>query len=224
MANGLNLVIFSFTVVIYQRINLHYGEHGDNKKTFEYVMEACKKAAIYFPYGIIMAYYVIPAFFSLMFPEYVGSTFYLRCFAFAGYFYSIFLLLNYSLMTIKKQRILNMTYIIAIAIGSMAYFFVTTRFELKYVAYLVILMNILLMLSNLYISRKSSGGIYKKRRLLAILLPTPILLFMILRTIDSYMHGSNFVSYIIKAMIALVVYTVVHKATARFHYSKGLSS
>ena len=216
IAMSLNFFIFSFTVVIYQRMNLSYGEHSDHKITFEYIIKACRKAAIYFPYIIIVAYYIIPSFFVLMFPEYVASIFFLRCFVFAGYFYSIFMLLNYELMAIKKQKLLNIMYIIIIALGSAVYLLASKKLEIASIPYLVIALSIVLMLSNLYLSRKISGGIYKKRRLLLTLLSTPAIVFIIMRAEDYLIPDSNVYTYLIKAAIVLAIYFVIHKKIEKF--------
>ncbi|HOW17066.1 MAG TPA: oligosaccharide flippase family protein, partial [bacterium] len=181
IAMSLNFFIFSFTVVIYQRMNLSYGEHSDHKIMFEYIIKACRKAAIYFPYVIILAYYVIPSFFVLMFAEYVSSIFFLRCFVFAGYFYSIFMLLNYELMTIKKQKLLNIVYTFIITLGSIIYLIISKNFSISMMPYIVITLSVILMLTNLYLSRKISGGIYKKRKLLLSLLFTPAILLIIMK-------------------------------------------
>lgn len=211
IAMSLNLAIFSFTVVIYQRMNLLYGEHNDKKKTFEYIINACKKAAIYFPYVIIFAYYIIPCVFVLLFKEYVPSTFFLRCFVFAGYFYSIFMLLNYELVAIKKQKLLNIIYSSIILIGSLVYFVSTKNLQIYYIPYLVIALNIILMLSNLYLSRKISGGIYKKRRLMINLLSTPVFLFLVMQFLDRYIPDASLTSYLLKAGISLASYYLFHR-------------
>lgn len=215
IAMSLNFFIFSFTVVIYQRMNLSYGEHNDVKKTFEYIIRACKKAAIYFPYVIIIAYYVIPSFFILMFPKYVPSIFFLRCFVFAGYFYSIFMLLNYELMAIKKQKLLNIMYSVIIAVGSIVYIFASKNLSLEYIPYIVIALSVILMVSNLYLSRKISGGIYKKRRLVLNLLSTPVVLFIIMKIADFYISDVHFYNYLIKAVLSFVAYYIFHRFIER---------
>ncbi len=211
IAMSLNFFIFSFTVVIYQRMNLSYGEHSDHKMMFEYIIKACRKAAIYFPYIIITAYYVIPSFFVLMFPEYITSIFFLRCFVFAGYFYSIFMLLNYELMTIKKQKMLNFVYTVIIIIGSIIYMFLSKNLEIAFMPYMVIALSIVLMLTNLYLSRKISGGIYKKRKLLSVLLSAPVILLIIMKTEDYFIPDAAFYTYIVKAIIGSLIYFIVHK-------------
>jgi len=211
IAMSLNFFIFSFTVVIYQRMNLSYGEHSDIKKTFEYIIKACKKTAMYFPYIIIVAYYVIPSFFVLMFPEYISSIFFLRCFVFAGYFYSLFMLLNYELMAIKKQKVLNIMYSIIIIVGSAAYIVASKKLGIEYIPYIVIILSIVLMLSNLYLSRKISGGIYKKRKLLITLLSTPIIILIIMKFIDFYISDAVFYNYLIKAALSSVLYFFFHR-------------
>ncbi len=211
IAMSLNFFIFSFTIVIYQRMNLSYGEHSDHKIMFEYIIKACRKAAIYFPYVIILAYYVIPSFFVLMFPKYVSSIFFLRCFVFAGYFYSIFMLLNYELMTIKKQKLLNIVYTFIIILGAAAYLVISRNFSISVMPYMVIILSMVLMLTNLYLSRKISGGIYKKRKLLLSLLLPPAILLIIMKTEDQILPDGDFNTYIIKAVVATVLYLIIHK-------------
>ncbi len=214
IAMSLNLAIFSFTVVIYQRMNLLYGEHNDTKKTFEYIIGACRKAAMYFPYLMIFAYYIIPCIFMLLFKEYIASIFFLRCFVFAGYFYSIFLLLNYELVAIKKQKLLNVVYLTIIILGSSIYLAATKKLGIDQIPYIVIVLIIVLMLSNLYLSRKISGGIYKKRRLLINLLSTPLALFIIMQIADHYISDLNFYNYLIKAGLSLGAYYLFHRFIA----------
>lgn len=209
IAMSLNFFILSFTIVIYQRMNLLFGERNDKKELFKYIIKACQKTALYFPYVVILAYYIIPSFINKFFPDYKSSIFFLRCFVFAGYFYSVFMLINYQLISIKKQKLINIMYSIIIIIGAIIYSIFSNNLNIKYMPYAVIFLNIILMLSNLYLSRKISGSIYKKRKLLITMLSTPVVILVIILLSDKITISDSFYTYNIKAIICLLVYYLI---------------
>jgi len=157
---SLNLIVFSFTIVLYQRMNLFFGETHKADETFKYALAACKKVALFFPYVITISFYIIPILFKLFFKPYEPSIFFLRGLSISGYFYSLFLLLTYQLIATRQQRQLLFLSLIFIAFGIFIYEFASRSLPLNKIPYFVITLNGLFMLITLLLARHLANVTY----------------------------------------------------------------
>lgn len=206
---SLTLAVFSFTIVIYQRINLSYGQDKDTKNTFLKTVEASKKAAIYYPIFIIAAFFFIPCFFHLFFTKYIPSIYYLKWLSVAGFFYSIFLLFNYQLVAIKKQKTLFVRYLIGMVLGCILYFTILKNYNLKLMPFAAIFFNMLMFLNNFFMSSRYSGfkNVFKNLKFFIKFLIPPAVVLSLAFILNNIKIVSNVAfSYGIKGAIVLLVY------------------
>lgn len=156
IVNSINLIIFSFTLVIYQRMNEVYGETNNKFEVYSLVKRSIEKITLWFPALIILCYFIIPEFIKLYFKKYLEAIIIFKSLIFSGYFYSIFLLYFYQLLSIKKQKIVVVCYSLMILFFSISYFFITKSYSIFTLPYVVIIVQFIFLLSNIFILKKSS--------------------------------------------------------------------
>jgi O-antigen/teichoic acid export membrane protein len=220
---SLTLAVFSFTIVIYQRINLNFGQDKNIKNTFLKVVEASKKAAVYYPIFIIVAFFFVPCFFHLFFIKYIPSIYYLKWLSVAGFFYSIFLLFNYQLVAIKKQKPLFLRYLIGMFLGSILYFSILKNYNLKLIPFAVILFNMLMFLNNFFMSSSCSGfkNIFDNLKLFIKFLIPPTFVISLALILNSVNVVSDLAfSYGIKGFIVLLIYLSILFIARKFKVLK----
>lgn len=208
IAQALTLAAYSITLVIYQRINLNYGKDGNIENTFLKTLEASKKVSIFYPVFLIAAFFFIPCFFYLFFKKYLGSIYYLRWLSIAGFFYSIFLLFNYQLMAIKKQKKLITSYLILLVLGSFLYYFILKKYNINVLPYAVVSFNFIMLLNNFIMSSVYCDSKNSFNSFINLMLPFSLVL--IISTILDYfiVFSNQALSYAFNGFVVLFLYLI----------------
>jgi O-antigen/teichoic acid export membrane protein len=181
---SLNLFVFSFTVVLYQRMNLLFGKNQRADEIFHYALSACKKVALLFPYLIAISFYIIPAFFKLFFKQYEASIFFLRCLSINGYFYSLFFLLTYQLMAARQQIQLLYLSLVFIGSGTILYEWATRNFPLDKIPFFVIPLNMIFLFITLLAAKTLAKVSYPLRKIIRDMLFFPIIFGLLIAVFE----------------------------------------